>query len=114
MTKIKEAGDKIMAFHLSKWPSSFLAILIGTIVFCIFFDIHIINPKDISWILEGDRLQHYIGSYAFRLDEWRFPFTKTNLIAYPEGVSIIYTDSNPLLSILFKILIKKLCVENVC
>ena len=32
-----------------------------------------------------------------------FPFLKTKLIAYPEGVSIVYTDSNPLLSIFFKL-----------
>jgi len=102
--EIEEFIDKIIGVRLNKWLSVFFALLIGSIIFCLFFDTHIINPSDISWILEGDRLQHYIGSYAFRLDDWHFPITKTTLIAYPEGVSIVYTDSNPLLSIIFKIL----------
>lgn len=81
-----------------------LSALVGAFVFLLYFEIEILNPKNISWITSGDRLQHYLGSYAFRLDDWHFPLTKTTLIAYPEGVSIIYTDSNPLVSILFKLL----------
>lgn len=89
---------------VKKYIYLFFAALIGVVVFLYFFEIEILNPKNITWLTEGDRLQNYLGSYAFRADDWHFPLLKTTLIAYPEGVSIIYTDSNPLFSLLFKLL----------
>ncbi len=82
-----------------------LAVCIGAGAFFFYFDTDIINPKNVDWLLAhgGDSSQHYLGSYAFRSDTWHFPITKTTWINYPEGVSIIYTDSNPLLSILAKL-----------
>jgi len=89
-------------------PSVYLgvAILIGILIFSFYFDWAIIDPSNTAWLLNagGDSLQHYLGSYAFRADDWHFPLTKTTLINTPEGVSIIYTDSNPLLSIFFKLI----------
>src|SRR5690606_16148106 len=96
LLKIKEKKSAILFFWLS--------ILIGGGVFSCYFDLSLVNSKNLSWLLDGDKLQHYIGSYAFRADDWHFPITRTNLIAYPEGVSIVYTDSNPLLSVFFKLL----------
>lgn len=80
-----------------------LSVVLGVVIFVSYFDLSILDVNNISWLLEGDRMQHYIGSYAFRQDEWHFPITKTTLISYPEGVSIAYTDSNPLLSVIFKV-----------
>jgi hypothetical protein len=84
---------------------SIISLLLGVAVFDYYFDFTIINPSNTSWImrLQGDHSQHYLGSIAFRADEWHFPFTKTTYINYPEGVSIIYTDSNPLLAVIAKI-----------
>lgn len=83
----------------------FASIAIGIAVFDYYFDFTIIDPSNTSWImrLQGDPSQHYLGSIAFRTDEWNFPFTKTTYINYPEGVSIVYTDSNPLLAVIAKI-----------
>jgi hypothetical protein len=85
----------------------FLSFLPGIIVFLYYFDLSIIDPSNTAWIINGggDLLQHYLGSYAFRVDSWHFPITKTVLLAYPEGVSIVYSDSNPLLSIISKLLV---------
>lgn len=82
-----------------------IAACIGAGIFWFYFDIQILNPANIEWLFAngGDGVQHYLGSYAFRSDVWHFPITKTTWIGYPEGVSIIYTDSNPLLSILAKL-----------
>jgi len=82
-----------------------LSISIGVIVFGNYFDFTIVEPNNTAWILrlQGDHSQHYIGSVAFRADEWHFPLTKTTYINYPEGISIVYTDSNPLLAFIAKI-----------
>jgi len=82
-----------------------IAACIGAGVFWFYFDVRILDPANAEWLFAngGDGIQHYLGSYAFRSDSWHFPITKTTWINYPEGVSIIYTDSNPLLSILAKL-----------
>jgi len=82
-----------------------LSSILGIIIFSHYFDFSIIDPSNTAWILnqEGDFIQHYIGSVAFRLDTWHFPITKTTLLNYPEGLSIVYTDSNPLLAIISKV-----------
>ncbi len=92
-------------FMYEKLNSTLLGpVIIGIIVFGLFFDFSIIEPANTAWIFRdgGDAVQHYLGSYAFRSDEWHFPITKTVLINNPEGASIIFTDSNPLLSIIAK------------
>ncbi|MDB5258296.1 MAG: hypothetical protein JWM14_2991 [Chitinophagaceae bacterium] len=78
--------------------------IIGVLVFGLFFDWSIVEPTNIAWLLRdgGDSVQHYLGSFAFRSDTWHFPLTKTVLVTHPEGVSIVFTDSNPLLSIIAK------------
>lgn len=79
--------------------------IIAVLIFGLFLDFSIIEPANTAWLLRdsGDGLQSYIGSTAFRMDTWHFPITKTVLINNPEGLCIIYTDSNPLLSILAKL-----------
>ncbi|MBL4592417.1 MAG: hypothetical protein JKX68_01210 [Flavobacteriales bacterium] len=96
--------DKLLNFRLDFWVSILLSLIIGAVIFTFFFDLQILDPTYIQWLKDGDRMQHYVGSYTFRADSWHFPITKTTLLAYPEGASIIYTDSNPLLSIIFKLL----------
>lgn len=82
-----------------------LALLIGFLVFSLFFDLSILDPSNINWVLEqkGDILQHQLGSMCFRRDVWYFPITLTKELNFPEGVSIVYTDSNILFSLLAKI-----------
>ena len=80
--------------------------IIATLVFGLFFDFSIIEPANTAWLLSdgGDISQGYLGSTAFRLDTWHFPITKTVLLNNSEGVCIVYTDSNPLLSIVTKLI----------
>lgn len=52
----------------------------------------------------GDPMQHIIGMRYFLADEWRFPLFQTRLVAPPEGVNIIYTDSLPLFALIAKLL----------
>ncbi len=83
----------------------FLSAIIGILVFSFYFDFTIADPSNINWLYRsgGDLSQHYYGSYYFRLDDWHFPLTKTVLLNNPEGFSIIFSDSNPLLSLIAKL-----------
>lgn len=83
----------------------FLSAILGILVFSFYFDFTIADPTNIKWIYRngGDISINYLGSYYFRLDEWHFPLTKTVLLNGPEGSSIIFCDSNPLISIIAKV-----------
>lgn len=81
----------------------YLALLAPLIIFLYFYDYGILIPWNINWLMGGDLGTNFIGWHAFRYDEWRFPITKTELLAWPHGVPIIFTDSNPLFAIILKL-----------
>ncbi|MFN8417622.1 MAG: DUF6311 domain-containing protein, partial [Cytophagaceae bacterium] len=88
-----------------------LSLLAGVVVFLYFFQWEILNPANYEWLFyhNGDVFQNYIGGALFRREPWHFPIiTQITSINYPEGVSIVYTDSNPLLSIITKALLSYL------
>lgn len=60
---------------------------------------HSINPRNIDW-LTADPATHYLG-WAFLRDTptWFFPWTWTDRLGYPWGVSISFLDSIPLVAI---------------
>jgi hypothetical protein len=63
-----------------------------------------INPTNIDWLFtSGDPIQHFLGWVYFRNGSWHWPLTFTEELAYPTGASIAYTDSIPILAVLFKL-----------
>lgn len=76
--------------------------VVPLLLFALYFDLSILNPVNVGWLLQGDLGQHFLGWTAFRFDEWRWPIVMSDLIAYPEGVPLTATDSNPLVSIVLK------------
>lgn len=90
---------------MRNWTLSLIAGLIGMIAFTAFGGLSILDPTNVSYLLDGDAAQHLIG--------WDF-FRHTSLLQWPIGNnkaygmelnnSIVYTDSIPLFAILFKIL----------
>lgn len=77
-------------------------IIIGIIAFISIYGYQVLNVTYVDWLYAGgDLTQHYLGWSYFRSSPWKFP------IGLMEGftdidVCIIYTDSIPLFSILFK------------
>jgi hypothetical protein len=71
-------------------------------VFFAFFHWQILGPTNVGWLLHGDWGAHLVGWTAFQHDIWRWPLGRTELLAAPVGVSVTYTDSNPLLCLLLK------------
>ena len=86
-------------------------VFIGITAFITFILIYGMLPLNVSydkWIFEGfaevDILQDYAGFMGFRNSAWTFPFGVAKEIGYPNGISIIHTNSSPYYAVLFKIL----------
>lgn len=82
-----------------------MSIVVGFIAFLYLYGFSVLNVCNDTWLAgQGDLTQHYIGWVFYRASEWRFPFGMSSQIVYPEGISIVYTDSIPLFALFFKIL----------
>ena len=82
--------------------------LIGVIVILIFsmmYGIKVLNPTNVNWIFStnGDIMQHYVGWEAYKFGDWTFPIGLTDATSFPTNISVIYTDSIPIVALFFKI-----------
>lgn len=86
--------------------SFFLGALIGAIVFICIYGIRVLDVTYDDWLFmfEQDPSQHYLGWRLFRNSSWHFPFGLCDTGMYPQLTSVVYTDSIPVLCILFKII----------
>ena len=88
-----------------EWPTAVaysVAILIASLVALSVFPPDFLAGR--AHLFEtGDFAQHLSGWQFYRDDAWRFPLLQTNRLNAPEGVSIAFTDSIPLLAITFKL-----------
>ncbi|AZN37820.1 DUF6311 domain-containing protein [Iodobacter ciconiae] len=84
-----------------------LGCLLGLFVAIYFYGMKIIDPYNIQWLLKGgDSYQHFIGWAFFKNDIWRWPLGFNPNFGSEIGGSIVFTDSIPLLAILFKLILK--------
>ncbi len=76
----------------------------GAIVFLGIYGIRVLDPVNTDWLFNNDHdlRQHYIGWCAFRRDAWHFPIGLIDSLSYPNSISVIYTDSIPIMAVLFK------------
>ena len=83
-------------------------LIVGLIIFVFFmiYSFNVINPTSTDWIFAsgGDISQHYVGWEAYRVGNWMFPIGLTNMVSYPSSISVIYTDSIPLMALFFKLI----------
>lgn len=86
---------------------SFLTgMLLGALVFLFIYGPYILNPQYDDWLLTEwfDLSQHYAGWQLYRASDWNFPIGLCSNSFYPYKISVIYTDSLPLVSLIFKLL----------
>lgn len=85
-------------------PSYYRLALFGTpvLLFLLFFNPAILDPTNIGWVMHGDWAQHFLGWHAYR--NGADSFNHQDLLAHPTGLSILYTDSNPLFSLPLKLI----------
>lgn len=92
----------------SRRTRALIGALIGAAAFLLVFGVRPLNVSDDLWIFSGyadrDIVQHYAGWLFYRDAAIEFPLCFTTAINYPFGASIIYSDSLPLLSIIFRFL----------
>ncbi len=77
-----------------------------------FYTLSILDPMNVDWLKVNvgwwkdnmDPFQAFLGWTAFRFSDWQWPLGLSRLIAYPNGMPLIATDSNPLVSIPLKLL----------
>jgi len=85
--------DEFRRYHTA------LKFAIPLVLFSLFFTLDILVPTRVGWLLAGDWGQHFLGWHAFRQTPLAWPFNHEYLLAHPTGLSLIYTDSNPLLAL---------------
>ena len=77
---------------------------LGIFVFFNIYGYEILNPTFIEWTMKGDAAQHFLGWHFFRSEAWTFPLGTISSYMYPQGTSIVFTDSIPLLAIPLKLI----------
>ena len=78
------------------------ALLLGAVAFFLMAGPEILYPSNINWLQTGDPAQHFLGWDFFRHSNWSFPIGLNPDYGMEISNSIVYSDSIPLLAILFK------------
>ncbi|WP_053214415.1 DUF6311 domain-containing protein [Pseudomonas sp. Q12-87] len=81
---------------------SSLPVLLGVLAFLLVIGPRVLDPTNIAWLGEGDAATHYMGWAFFRHSPWTFPLGMNPSYGLELGNGIIFSDSNPLLALLFK------------
>lgn len=103
--KIQNEQKKKGAALWNKYGLSASAAILGAVCFIAMYGVNILNPAYDAWLLQGgDLTQHYIGWEFFRASRWQFPVGLMDRICNPNSVSVIFTDSIPVLAVFFKLL----------
>ncbi len=79
--------------------------IIGALLFLLIYGPGVLNFTYDGWIFkvqDPDIHQHYLGWCHFRRSPWFFPPGLMDSLSYPHRMSILWTDSIPLLAIIFK------------
>jgi len=81
-----------------------LPFLLGAISFLIVVGFGPLNPQNIAWLDGGyDPSTHYVAWEFFRETPWTMPVGSNPGYGMEVGTSIVYSDSIPLMAILFKL-----------
>ena len=65
----------------------------------------LLNPLHADWLMgRTDLTQHYLGWLSYRNSRWYWPLGLTDRLSYPYPVSVMFTDSIPLLAVPGKLL----------
>lgn len=87
-----------MALSLRHW---LLIALIPTGLYLALFDPLTLDPTRIGWLIRGtDNGENALGLHAFLRDPTAGWWPRTTLLGAPEGVTLLFTDSNPLVALL--------------
>ena len=105
MLRNKNYNDKNSQLNQSKNYVLAVCTILGLLFILIIFGVKNLDPLNSDWVRfgGGDNFQHYIGWRFFRESPWTKHFLFLQNLNYPQGTSVIVTDSNPLLCVFFKL-----------
>lgn len=90
---------------MKNWTLPSVAGLAGLLAFIAFGGLPILNVTNISFLLDGDAAQHWVGWEFFRHTPFmQWPIGNNTAYGMELNNSIVYTDSIPIFAILFKII----------
>ena len=79
-------------------------ILLGVVSFFVTVGPLPLDPSNVYWLSGWDPQQEYFGWAIYRNGPWEFPFGLNTNFGMEFGSSIVYSDSIPVVAILFKLL----------
>ena len=87
----------------------FLGTLIGVIFFGLIESFETLDPTSLDYFAVSknncrDSYTYFLGWQFFRFEPWNFPIGAMKSYLYPEGTSIVFTDSIPILAFIFKLI----------
>lgn len=105
MLRNKKYNDKNSQLNQSGNLTLAVCTILGLLFILVIFGAKNINPLNTDWVRfgGGDNFQHYIGWRFFRESPWTKHFLFMKNLNFPQGTSVIVTDSNPLLCVFFKL-----------
>ena len=96
-----ESEEKTTLLH-SGLGELFLSLILGTFAFLLVVGPNVLDPRNIAWLKQGDASTNYLGWAFFRKGPWTLPIGLNPNYGLEIGNSIVFSDSNPLLALLFK------------
>ena len=99
------AGDSMNKTDIGNRASFIVGAFIGALVFIAIYGVRILDVTYDDWLLTNwyDLAQHHLGWMLYRKSEWHFPLGLCDKSFYPHLISVIYTDSLPLISFIGKL-----------
>lgn len=93
-----------LKMNFDKINSNFLLpFLLGAAAFFLVVGPGALNPENILWLQAGDPATHFLGWQFFRNGPWGFPLGSNPDYGLEFSNAVVYSDSIPLLAILFKL-----------
>ena len=98
--------EVILEKKYDNWKTSFLlGALIGAVFFIGIFGIKVLDVTNDDWMtFEFDLAQHILGWRMYKNSNWYFPIGLCDTGMYPSLTSVVYTDSIPIVALLFKLI----------
>lgn len=90
------------ALDIRRWAMLLLPLAIGAAAFYVIAGPNVLSPTNVGWLGQNDPAQHYLGWLFFRDSPWTFPLGLNPRYGLEWSSAIVFTDSNPLLALLFK------------
>jgi hypothetical protein len=88
--------------RLSRYTQPLLALVLGASAFLLVVGPQALDPQNIAWLPPTDPVTQFLGWHFYRFSPWQFPLGLNPDYGLELANSIVYSDSIPLLALLFK------------